>query len=97
MKSFFEKYRGQPIAIMCIRYWYRGIVSEVSDTHVILSNAHAVDRTGASTNEKAAREEALPSDWLVTYQSIESAGFPTWCYYGVKSYRKQTKGEKNES
>lgn len=77
---FCKKYQDEPIAILCCRYWYRGIVSEVHEDGVILSNPRAIEITGVSTAERPSREDIIPSDIFVAFDAVELVARPTWCF-----------------
>ena len=57
-----EQYLGKPLAILCVRYWYRGRVAEVGEDFVTLTDALAVERTGPASGEAAPTEDPIPSD-----------------------------------
>jgi len=84
MKEYLLKYVGQPILLVGVRFKYRGIVTEVLDDCVILSNAYVVFQTGALSNEKADTEEAFVSTVSVALGAIESATQLVLCFYGLK-------------
>lgn len=73
-----KRYEGEPISMLCARYWYRGVLSEVGKNYVVLSNPYAIEVTGSSQNEAPEREDALPSDIIIRLEFIEMVTWPTW-------------------
>lgn len=94
-----KRYEGQPISILCARYWYRGICAEVGNDYVVLANPRAVEVTGSSQSERPEREDAIPSDLIIRLDFIEQISWPTWCYADMdeesikKSKEDQAKAE----
>ena len=84
MKEYLLKYVGQPMLLVGVRFKYRGVVTEVFDDSVILSNAYVVFQTGALNNEKADTEESCISTVAVALGAIESATQLVLCFYGLK-------------
>jgi hypothetical protein len=80
MMSVLKTYKGEPVAILCCRYWYRGIVADVGDNVVTLTNPRAVEITGVSTGARPSREDPIPSDIHVALASVELVCQPTWCF-----------------
>lgn len=93
-KTYLEKFLNQPIAIFCVRYKYRGIISEVGEDFIILSNPFAVISGDSSTSDTIQREDAVPSDLMVSLDAVESACQPVWCFIGYEKTNK--KGVTNE-
>lgn len=91
LKQFFMRYMHEPIAILCVRYWYRGIVKEVGDNYVILGDPFAVEETGPTTDPEPRFETAIPSDLLISFAAIEIVCQPTWAFHG---YDKKDKKDK---
>jgi len=71
LRELFECYKGQPACILCMRYWYRGIVSLVGEDFVILTNARAIEQTGAASGNAPGREDIIPAPIAVKFMSIE--------------------------
>jgi hypothetical protein len=94
VKKYFEQKIGEPVAILCARYWYRGIVSDVNDSYVVLVNPFMVTETGAFTINRPRREDALPSDVAISYGAIEVVEQPTWCFAGYDVKSKEEKSKK---
>ena len=79
-----EEYLNQPLAILCARYWYRGIVSQVGSDFIVLSYPRAVEVTGPSRGSKPQTEDPIPSDLMITIGSIEQICQPFWCWDGIE-------------
>jgi hypothetical protein len=76
-----KSYLGQPIAILCARYWYRGILREVGEDHVLITNPRAVEVTGSAQADRPEREDIIPSDLMVRIDFMEIVCQPTWVYH----------------
>ena len=76
-----EIYGGKPAAILCARYWYRGVVSEVGRNYIHLTNVRAVEVTGAASMERPQTEDPVPSDMLISADAIEQVCQPTWAWF----------------
>lgn len=73
---------GQPVALICARYTYRGVVRRVDETAVLLSNALAVEVSGRATGERPQESDVIPSDLLIAVPAIEIVFQPTWAFHG---------------
>lgn len=78
-----EDYMDQPIAIWCARYTYRGIVKEVGEDFVTLSNPRAVEATGEASGAIPTREDIIPSDLSISIGSIEQFCQPGWVAHNL--------------
>lgn len=81
MAELIRSYEGHPVAILCMRYWYRGIVQHVGADFVTLSHARAVEQTGPSANQQATTEDPVPSDIHVKIDVIELVCQPAWVWH----------------
>lgn len=73
-------YVGQPVAILCARFNYRGILSSVADDHVVLAQARAVESSGASSQERPSNEDPIGSSVLISLNAVELVYQPRWCF-----------------
>jgi hypothetical protein len=73
-----EKYIGDHISILCARYWYRGVVKEVGDNYIVLSNPAAVEVTGSASATAPTREDPIPGDIVIAVDAIELVGQMAW-------------------
>jgi len=78
-----EEYLNKPLAILCARYWYRGIVSRVGKDFVVLSHVRAVEVTGPAAGNTPNTEDPVPSDMIISTGAIEQACQPLWCWHGL--------------
>ena len=69
-----EALMGQVVTLFCGVYIYSGTLVGVNDTCVKLEDAGIVYETGPFTDKGWSDRQALPHDWYVTTQSIESFG-----------------------
>ena len=89
--EFFGKYLGQPIAILCARYWYRGILQEIGADTIVLSNVRAVEQTGPSNNASPAQEDVVPSDMIISLDAMEQFCQPAWVWHEMDEAVKRVK------
>ena len=80
-----EVYLGKPAAILCARYWYRGMVHEVGQNYILLTNVRAVEVTGAASTERPQTEDPVPSDMIINADAIEQVCQPTWAWHEMPS------------
>lgn len=88
MKSMLERMIGEPVAIFCARYIYRGILKEVGDDAVLLTNPCAVEVTGRASRETPEAEDPIPSDLIISLGAVEIACQPTWAFAGYGAEKK---------
>ena len=82
MKKYLEQYLGQPIAILAVRHWYRGILTKLEDEHLVISNGFGVELTGDLAGTVPRKEEALTSDAMISLMSVEMVYQPVWAFHG---------------
>jgi hypothetical protein len=75
---------GQPIAILCARFNYRGILSSIGEDHVVLAQARAVESSGASNQEKPTTEDPVGSSVIISLNAIELFYWPNWAYSSLE-------------
>ncbi len=100
MKTYLHK----PIAVLCARYWYRGILAKINDDSIVLAYPRAVEVSGPATGNQPVSEDNIPSDVILTLGSIEMVAQPNWVWQGMpdSKYVKRAKARvarylKNES
>jgi hypothetical protein len=79
MKEVLQDYIGQPLAILCARFNYRGILSKVTDDCVVLAQARAVESSGASNQERPSNEDPIGSSVVISLNAVELVYQPRWC------------------
>lgn len=65
---------GEKVTLFCQIYIYSGKLIGVNETCVLLSDASIVYETGSFTDKQWKDVQALPHDWYVQINSIESFG-----------------------
>ena len=75
------RFKGEPLAILCARYWYRGIVAEVGRDVVVMTSPRAVEITGPSNSPTPNQEDQIPSDLTIATQAIEQFCQPAWTFH----------------
>ena len=82
MKKYFEARKGEPIAILCARHWWRGIIADVQDDGVMLADTILVYETGKMDGATPKSDEACGTDTFLSYGAIELFGQFPWCFHG---------------
>ena len=85
MAQLLQEYLGQPIAILCARFNYRGILSKITDDCVVLAQARAVESSGASNNERPNSEDPIGSSVVISLNAVELIYQPNWCRFDLDS------------
>ena len=80
MANVMKEYVGQPVAILCARFNYRGILSKVTDDCVILAQARAVESSGASNSERPNGEDPIGSSVIISLNAVELVYQPNWVF-----------------
>jgi hypothetical protein len=83
MAAIMQEYIGQPVAILCARFNYRGILSKVTDDCCILAQARAVESSGASNSEKPNSEDPIGSSVIISLNAVELIYQPNWCNFNL--------------
>ena len=72
------------VAVWSFNWVYRGYLEKVGDEFLILKDAHAVEITGDVNTKAPTAETSIPSDLLITLNSIENICIPTWASFDAK-------------
>lgn len=80
LAEILQSYIGQPLAILCARFNYRGILSKVGNNFVVLAQARAVESSGASSQERPSNEDPIGSSVIISINAIELIYQPNWCF-----------------
>ena len=78
ISKYLEQFLNKPIAILCMRYWYRGILSEVGEDYALLSQCRAVEQTGPASAATPEHEDPIPSDVAIKLMAVEIVCQPGW-------------------
>lgn len=85
MAHILNDYVGQPVAVLCARFNYRGILSKVTDDCVVLAQARAVESSGASSSDKPNSEDPIGSSVIISLNAVELVYQPNWCFSELDS------------
>ena len=80
-----QKYMGQPLAVWCARYLYRGIVTKVGADFLTLSDPRAVEVSGRASASTPDTEDVIPSDLTISAGAIEQFCQPAWVWSGYEA------------
>ena len=72
------QYIGQKVAVMAARYQYRGVLSEVGEDYIVLSNACSVETSGRSSADRVEVEDAIGGSITIMNGAIELLYQPNW-------------------
>lgn len=75
-----KSYIGQPVAILCARFNYRGILSKVGKDYCVIAQARAVESSGASSQERPSNEDPIGSSVIISINAVELIYQPRWCF-----------------
>jgi hypothetical protein len=75
-----EAYLDLPVAILCARYWYRGMLRVVGSDYIALSNVRAVEVTGPAATAFPQTEDPVPSDMYISLNAVEQICQPFWAW-----------------
>ncbi len=68
------KLLGEQITVFCANYIYTGKLVGVNETCILLTNPSVVYETGPFSEKHWKDAQALPHDWYVLINAIESFG-----------------------
>ena len=80
MRDALEGYVGQPLAVLCARFNYRGVLSVVGEDFLVLAQARAVESSGASSQERPSNEDPIGSSVVISLNAVELVYQPNWCF-----------------
>jgi hypothetical protein len=84
MALILQDYIGQPIAVLCARFNYRGILSKVTDDCVVLAQARAVESSGASSSDRPNSEDPIGSSVVISLNAVELIYQPNWVFHTLE-------------
>ena len=76
---------GHPISVLCARYHYRGILSEVGDESLTLAQVCIVEQSGPAKGEAPSVEDAMGSSMVISYGAIECISQPNFVFAPLPS------------
>ena len=80
MKSICESYKGQKVAVLAARYQYRGIMSEVTDDRITLSNACTVENSGPCSGARPSVEDPILGSVHIAMNAVEIVYQTNWVH-----------------
>ncbi len=80
MREALNGYVGQPLAVLCARFNYRGILSTVGEDFLVLAQARAVESSGASSQERPSNEDPIGSSVVISLNAVELIYQPNWAF-----------------
>lgn len=80
MRDALAHYVGQPVAVLCARFNYRGLLSSVGEDFLVLAQARAVESSGASSQQRPTNEDAIGSSVIISLNAVELVYQPNWCF-----------------
>lgn len=80
MASIIKDYIGEPVAVLCARYNYRGVLSKVTEDCLVLAQARAVETSGQSSNAVPDTEDVIGSSVVISLGAVELVYQPNWVF-----------------
>lgn len=71
LADHFEDFIGQKVAVLCMRYQYRGVLSKVGDGFIVLANPTAVQSSGAAHSPAPQSEDPIGCSLTIKTDVIE--------------------------
>ena len=97
LKEVCEDYIGQKVACICTRYQYRGILANVAEDCITLSDAVAVEISGPCNAPRASREDPIGGVATIRYEGIEIFYQPHWVHAPLPSEDGYRSGQEREN
>ena len=72
------RFVGQKVAVICARYQYRGILSEIGQDYLILAHATSVETSGPSAAERPSQEDIIGGSITISTDAVELFYQPNW-------------------
>jgi len=76
--TLLKKHVGEKVVIICARYQYWGVLSEVNDEAIVLAKAVAVESSGSAQADKPQTTDPIGSSIIVMLGAIETFYWPKW-------------------
>lgn len=80
LQQLVAEYVGQPVAVLCARYNYRGILSAVVENGLVLAQARAVETSGPSSGDRPQVEDTIGSSVIIPLHAVELIYQPNWVH-----------------
>jgi len=65
-----RKLKGQKVAVLCDRFQYRGILTEVHEDGLVLSNPTAIEISGPTQSDRPICEDPIETEICICKSSI---------------------------
>ena len=73
-----EQYLGDKIAVICARYQYWGVLSEILDNAIVVADAVAVEQSGACSRDEPQETDPICGSVVIMLDAIEIVFQPNW-------------------
>lgn len=73
-----EEFIGQKIAVICVRYQYRGVLTEVGTDYIAIGQSTAVEVSGPCQSERPTTEDIIGGTIFIKTDAIELFYRPGW-------------------
>ena len=70
----FEKLLGERVTLFCANYIYTGKLTGINETYLLLTDPSIVYETGSFSEKNWKDAQALPHDWYILINAVESFG-----------------------
>ena len=76
--SAIAKLKGQKVAVLCARYHYRGLMTEVYDDGIVLADATVVEQSGSAAQATPTSEDPINGTVFISKDAIELVHQCNW-------------------
>lgn len=76
--------KGEPVAILCARHWYRGVLVDVWEGWIRLGQVRIVGVSGAGSDTAPIEEDIQPSDFFLSLDAVETISQPAWAFHEIE-------------
>jgi len=73
-----SKHIGEKVVLICARYQYWGILSEVDEQSIVLANAVAVESSGSAQGDAPQTIDPIGSSIILMIGAVECFYWPKW-------------------
>lgn len=73
-----EKHIGEKVVMICARYQYWGILSEVNERTLVLAKAVAVESSGSAQGEAPQDIDNIGTSIIIMLDAVECLYWPKW-------------------
>ena len=73
-----SKHIGEKVVLICARYQYWGVLSEISENSLVLANTVVVESSGSAQGDAPQTVDPIGSSIVVMLGAVECFYWPKW-------------------